>query len=257
VDSSEVPGDAGAGLRRRLARRKLGPVPVAFPEGFGWPGRFLVLGRGVATWAVSFGVSPGVVFDPAAETDGTRRPSLRPRSCWRSTIRRARPDGPGVVELIALAAEAEGPMTVASSAEVVAGCEASATGARSGPSLAPRGADTTSFWWRRRLWRNWPRAASGSRRPRRNLVVRGIALDGLVGKRFRVGGRVLRPAALRAVRAPRTAHAARAAARPGATGRAARRRVLRRGDTGRGRIEAPDPWTSHGLGVALGHHPQG
>lgn len=141
VDSSEVPGDAGAGLRRRLARRKLGPVPVAFPEGFGWPGRFLVLGRGVAAWAVSFGVSPGVVFYPAAETDGTLRPSLRPRSCWRSTIRRAGPDGPGVVELIALAAEAEGPMTLASSAEVVAGCEASATGARSGPSLAPGGAD--------------------------------------------------------------------------------------------------------------------
>ena len=38
---------------------------------------------------------------------------------------------------------------------------------------------------------------------RRNLVVRGIALDDLIGQRFRSwGGRVLRPATVRAVLAP-------------------------------------------------------
>ena len=87
VDPSEVPLGGGVGLRQWLAGRNLGLVPVASPEGFEWPGRFLGRRRGSPTWAVFFGVPPGVVFDPAAGTDvdGALRPTWRPPSSWRST----------------------------------------------------------------------------------------------------------------------------------------------------------------------------
>ena len=68
VDRSEVPGEGEVGLRQWLAGRNLGLVPVALPERFEWPGRFLGR-RGSSTWAVFFGAPPGVVFDPAAGPD--------------------------------------------------------------------------------------------------------------------------------------------------------------------------------------------
>ena len=68
VDRSEVPGEGEVGPRQWLAGRNLGLLPVALPERFEWPGRFLGR-RGSSTWAVFFGAPPGVVFDPAAGPD--------------------------------------------------------------------------------------------------------------------------------------------------------------------------------------------
>ncbi len=61
VDRSEVPGEGEVGLRHWLAGRNLGLVPVASPERFEWPGRFLGRRRGSSTWAVFFGAPPGAV----------------------------------------------------------------------------------------------------------------------------------------------------------------------------------------------------
>src|SRR4028119_650279 len=69
IDLSEVPTKRNANIGQWLALRNLGLVPVASPETFQWPGRFLGRRRGSPTWAVFFGVPPGVVFDPAAGTD--------------------------------------------------------------------------------------------------------------------------------------------------------------------------------------------
>ncbi len=69
VDRSEVPGEGEFGLRQWLAGRNRGLVPVASPERFEWPGRFLGRRCGSSTWAVFFGAPPGVVFDPAAGPD--------------------------------------------------------------------------------------------------------------------------------------------------------------------------------------------
>ena len=156
VDPLEVPGDGEVGLRQWLAGRNLGLVSVASSEGFEWPGRFLGRRRGSPTWAVFFGVPPGIVFDPAAgaDVDGGAEAELEAAyvlseydplrgSGWG-------PEGSGVVEVIALSSEAEGPMTVAPSAEAVAGCGATATSAGPGLSPIPRGAATTSPWWRPR-----------------------------------------------------------------------------------------------------------
>ncbi len=195
VDPLEVPGDGEVGLRQWLAGRGLGLVPVASPEAFEWPGRFLGRRRGSATWAVFFGVPPGVVFDPAAGPDGGAEADLE------AAFVLAKPDpllgadsgpeGAGVVELVALSSEAEGPMTVAASAEAVAGRRLRGDRYERGEGTFSnpegRGYDLTLV----EAEALEELAAGGVElepaEARRNLVVRGIALDALIGRRFRVG----------------------------------------------------------------------
>jgi hypothetical protein len=197
VDPSEAPREGGTGLRQWLAGRNLGLVPVASPEGFEWPGRFLGCRRGSTTWAVFFGVPPGVVFDPAAEPDGGADAVLEAafvlaeHDPLRGTRTGAGPDGFGTVELISLAAEAEGPMMVAPSAVAVAGRglrgDRYERGAGTFSDPGGRGYDLTlveAEALERLASEGIELAPSESRR---NLVVRGIDLDGLIGKRFRVG----------------------------------------------------------------------
>jgi hypothetical protein len=70
IDVSEVPTKREANIiGQRLALRNLGLVPVASPESFEWPGRFLGLKHDSSTWAVFFGIPPGIVYDPMAEPD--------------------------------------------------------------------------------------------------------------------------------------------------------------------------------------------
>jgi cation transport regulator ChaC len=69
IDVSEVPKKREANISQWLALRNLGLVPVASPETFEWPGRFLGLKRGSSTWAVFFGVPPGIIYDPMPEPD--------------------------------------------------------------------------------------------------------------------------------------------------------------------------------------------
>jgi hypothetical protein len=118
IDFSEVPTKREANIGQWLALRNLGLVPVASPESFEWPGRFLGLRSDSSSWAVFFGVPPGIVYDPLAEpAEGKKevaveaafvlakhdlqRGTQQPGSGTRSV---------GTVELIAVAAEAEGPM---------------------------------------------------------------------------------------------------------------------------------------------------
>jgi hypothetical protein len=122
VDASEVPGGGGVDLSQWLALRNLGLVLVDSPEDFEWPGRFLGLRRGSSAWAVFFGAPPGVVFDPVAEPDGRTEAVLDAAFVLaeRNPLLAERGRGPagvGKVELIALAEEAEDPMTVVPSVE--------------------------------------------------------------------------------------------------------------------------------------------
>jgi hypothetical protein len=70
IDLSEVPKKRETNMGQWLALRNLGLVPVASPETFQWPGLFLGLRRDTSTWAVYFGVPPGIVHDPMADPDG-------------------------------------------------------------------------------------------------------------------------------------------------------------------------------------------
>jgi hypothetical protein len=197
VDRSEVPGGGEVGLRQWLAGRNLGLVPVASPEGFEWPGRFLGRRRGSSTWAVFFGVPPGLVFDPAAgpDADGGAEADLEAAFVLAEPDPGRRigvgPESAGVVELVALSAGAEGPMTVADSAEAVAGRglrgDRYERGEGTFSNPEGRGYDLTLVEGEALE----DLAAGGVElapaEARRNLVVRGISLDGLIGRRFRVG----------------------------------------------------------------------
>jgi hypothetical protein len=198
IDLSEVPTRRKASIRQWLASRNLGLVPVASPETFEWPGRFLGLKRDSSTWAVYFGVPPGVVYDPLAEPDGKKRDAsveaafvLAKHDPQRKAETGTGTESVGTVELIALAAKAEGPMRAVSEAEAIegrgllgdryereagtfsdprgGGYDLTVVEAEALEDLASKGVDLTPI------------------DARRNLVVRGIELDDLIGRRFRVG----------------------------------------------------------------------
>ena len=173
------PPDAPA--RDWLAARGLGLVPV--PVDFAWPGRFL--GRWESgAWCVLFGVPAGVVFGSVegsavaeAFVLAAHQPAPQPPPA---------PAGAGRVEVIAVAAEAEALPAAVDAAEAVAG--RGLVGDRyfeQAGTFSPDGgtgrdltlADAAAL----------ADAGVSPLEARRNIVVRGIDLDSLLGRRFRVG----------------------------------------------------------------------
>src|SRR5687767_15965112 len=198
IDVSEVPTKREANIGQWLASRNLGLVPVASPEGFEWPGRFLGLRGDSSTWAVFFGVPPGIVYDPLAEPDEEMQDAtlgaafvLAEHDPRRGTEPGSGTDSVGVIELIALAAEAEGPMRAVSSAEAVEG--RGLLGDRyerqAGTFSNPKGGgyDLTLVEAEALEELSSKGVELSPIEARRNIVVRGIALDDLIGRRFRVG----------------------------------------------------------------------
>jgi hypothetical protein len=174
IDVSEVPTKQETNMGQWLALRNLGLVPVASPETFQWPGLFLGLRRDTSTWAVYFGVPPGIVHDPMAGPDGEGDAALdaafvlAQQDPRRGTGTGSGTESVGTVELIALAAEAEGPMRKVPSAEAVGGRGLRGDRYERGEGLSQTraGAATTSPWWRPRRWRSCPPRASIWRRPK-------------------------------------------------------------------------------------------
>ena len=197
IDLSEVPTKREANLGQWLALRNLGLVPVASPESFEWPGRFLGLKRDSSTWAVFFGVPPGVVYDPMAELNGKKDAAvdaafvLAKHDPQRGTEPGSGTESVGTVELIALAAEAEAPMRAVSTAEAVEGRglmgDRYERGAGTFSNPRGRGYDLTLVEAEALEELSAKGIELAPIEARRNLVVRGIALDELIGRRFRVG----------------------------------------------------------------------
>lgn len=198
IDLSEVPTKREANMGQWLASRNLGLVPVASPETFQWPGRFLGLRSDSSTWAVFFGVPPGIVYDPFAESDGEKQDAamdaafvLAEHDPRRGTEPGSGTDSVGTVELIALATEAEGPMRAVPEAETLEG--RGLLGDRyerqAGTFSNPKGSGYDLTLVEAEALEDL--SAKGVELPpieaRRNLIVRGIALDELIGRRFRVG----------------------------------------------------------------------
>jgi MOSC domain-containing protein YiiM len=175
------PSDAEA--RDWLAARGLGLVPVADPVAFAWPGRFLARWPS-GEWAVLFGVPPGVVFgsvegDAVAEAWVVAAHEPTTRSL-------AAPVGAGVVEQVLVAPAAEAPMVAADAVPAVAGrglegdryFDAAGTFSERGGT----GRDITLV-----SVEALESAGVAPLEARRNVVVRGVDLDALIGRRFRVG----------------------------------------------------------------------
>jgi MOSC domain len=198
IEVSEVPNKREANMGQWLALRNLGLVPVASPETFEWPGRFLGLRSDSSTWAVFFGVPPGIIYDPLAEPDGEQQDAamdaafvLAEHDPRRGTEPGSGTESVGTVELIALASEAEGPMRAVSSAEAVKGrgLLGDRYERKAGTFSNPKGGgyDLTLVEAEALEELSAKGVELSPIEARRNIVVRGIALDDLIGRRFRVG----------------------------------------------------------------------
>jgi MOSC domain-containing protein YiiM len=186
--------------RNWLAGRGLGLVPVRSPGGFGWPGPWLALlrdGGGGRVGAVAFGVPPGIVWRPlggtapfgAVEEGFVVAPF--DAALWAPvetpTARRA-----GVVEALAVAPAAEAPMVLVREAVVRAGrgLEGDRYHERRGTfsNVHARGHDVTLIEAEAIEGLALPAGRLPPEAARRNVDTRGIDLNALVGRPFRVGG---------------------------------------------------------------------
>lgn len=175
-----------------LAARGLVLVRVADPGSFSMAGGFL--GRFEAGWAVLFGVPPGPIFDPLGAADGDglvlEAAVIAPLEIDPPPRHPIDP-ATGRVESIAIAPTAEAPMEARQRVPAVAG-----RGLEGDRYSHGAGTFSTGGGAGRALTLVELSAIDELRRSgvqldavdaRRNLVVSGIDLDGLIGRRFRVG----------------------------------------------------------------------
>jgi MOSC domain-containing protein YiiM len=193
---------AVAHWRSWLAGRGFGLVPIAQPRKFNWPGYWLaVLGDDKAV--LMFGTPSGVVLSPQDANllgrpatglpilEGFVVSSLDPSSP--GTVPPL-PTGPGTTVAIAIAAEATGPMQSLESARALAGRGldgdryAAKAGTFTPASDTARGYDLTLIEAEVLDELSLPAGATlDYLDARRNIVTRGVDLNALVGRRFRIG----------------------------------------------------------------------
>lgn len=179
-------------FRQWLAERNLGLVPIADAAAFDWPGQWIAVFRdGEDEHAlVMFGSPSGVWLDPSNAYHRGRRIEagwmLTPLDVHLPTDH---PYGTaaavGTVAAILTAPDAEAPLSRVDAAEALAGRGlagdryAAGRGTFSGPG---RGYELTLVEAEvlDEIQLQWEEA-------RRNIVTRGVSLNGLVGRRFRIG----------------------------------------------------------------------
>jgi hypothetical protein len=214
---SEVPqpradlSGAIAHWRTWLAARGTGLVPIAGAARFNWPGYWLAIlgdagaGRSAddGTAVLMFGTPSGVVLSPQDSTLlGAAASDLPVRTGYvLSGLDPAFPTRPlrlprlrGVVEAIAVAEQATGPMRAVEQAQAIAGkgLDGDRYAAKAGtftpasPTIA--GYDLTLIQAEVLDQLVLPDGGSvGYAEARRNIVTRGLDLNALVGRRFRMG----------------------------------------------------------------------
>jgi hypothetical protein len=179
-------------FKQWLAERNLGLVPIADAGAFDWPGQWIAVFRDgeVEHALVMFGSPSGVWLDPSnAYQEGSRIEAgwmLTPLDVHLPTEHPydASPTA-GTVAAILVTAHAEAPLTRIDQVEALAGRGlagdryAAGRGTFSGPG---RGYELTLAEAEvlDEIELPWEQA-------RRNIVTRGISLNGLVGRRFRIG----------------------------------------------------------------------
>jgi hypothetical protein len=177
-------------FKQWLAERNLGLVPIAEPATFEWPGHWLARVRTTEGdhAVLMFGAPSGALFDPAgAMSNGGTIEAGWLVAPLDLRLGDGQPDAvlPGSVAGLLVAAEAEAPLVAVESVVAIAGRGldgdryAAGRGTFSGPGrgyqLTLVEAETLD-----ELNVSWERA-------RRNVVTRGVSLNPLVGRRFRIG----------------------------------------------------------------------
>jgi hypothetical protein len=179
TEAADAPGEESE-LRGWLAQRGLGLVAVADPAAFSWPGPFVA--RGEREWAVLFGVPPGPLLGAldgpvqAAYVIAGHEVRAAPRGVA----------GAGTLAAIVLAPAAEAPLRSVEVAQAIAGRglrgDRYAEGAGTFSAGGGRGHDLTLV-----AAEVLEEVGLDPVDARRNLIVRGVDLDALRGRRFRVG----------------------------------------------------------------------
>jgi MOSC domain-containing protein YiiM len=183
--------------RNWLAGRGLGLVPISDPYRFNWPGPWLAVLRDDNA-AVAFGSPPGLVWAPLLEDESFESISsgylVAPAdpALWNAMPREDPGRTRGRVEAIAVARAAEAPMSLVEDAEARAGRGLEGDryfdgeGTFSNP--ASNGHDLTLIEAEQLEVITLPTGHTpGAEDARRNIVTRGIDLNALVGRNFRVG----------------------------------------------------------------------
>jgi MOSC domain-containing protein YiiM len=180
AEAADLPGEEPA-LREWLAQRGLGLVPVADPAAFSWPGPFLA--RGEREWSVLFGVPPGPLL---GTLDGAVQAVYVIAGHELRAPEQAAVAATGTVEAIVLAGTAEAALTAVATARAIAGrgLEGDRYAAGEGTFSVKGGHGHDLTLVSAEVLEHVGLTASEARR---NLVVRGIDLDALRGRRFRVG----------------------------------------------------------------------
>lgn len=179
AEADDLPREEQA-LRQWLAQRGLGLVAIADPAGFSWPGPFLA--RGEREWAVLFGVPPGPLLGtpdgPVQAAYVIAGHEVRAAATGAATA--------GTVAAIVLAPAAQAPLRSVERAQAIAGRglqgDRYADGAGTFSPGGGRGHDLTLV-----AAEVLEDAGLEPVEARRNLIVRGVDLDALRGRRFRVG----------------------------------------------------------------------
>lgn len=205
IEASEVPAaddhpEPWKAWRNWLAQRGMGLVPISDPAEFNWPGPWLALLRSAEgdglVGAVAFGAPPGVAWHPLGgpetfdDLEGGYLIAPADVALWSPTENRGDRSG-GTVEAVLVAAEAEGEMTAVGRTAAVAGrgLEGDRYYEQRGTfsDAHDRGHDLTLIEAEALEAFEIPGGPITAEDARRNVVTRGIDLNALVGKPFRVG----------------------------------------------------------------------
>ena len=192
--------EPGTVWRNWLATRGLGPVPIARPADFNWPGPWVALlrardGDGQVA-AVAYGAPPGVAWHPFegpesfSDIEAGYLVAPADAALW-SSVEPSSPGAAGVVEAIVIGPAAEAALTTVARASARAGRGLEGDryfeGRGTFSSRHSRGHDLTLIEAEVLDELTFPAGRLRPEEARRNMVTRGINLNALVGQRFRVG----------------------------------------------------------------------
>jgi hypothetical protein len=193
VEELPAPGrdeDPGRGwtLARWLGGLGLGLVPVADVASFSWPGPWIA--RIGARYVVMFGVPSGVVWDPAGGADGAIEMGfvVAASDVALAMPPRAQPPATaGTVEMIAIAPRAGASVSLLDTARLRAGHGVAGDRHVLGTGTFPSGLPGSALTLiEAEICESFDPPLTADEH-RRNVVTRGIDLNGLVGREFAIG----------------------------------------------------------------------
>ena len=189
--SAEEDPPTGGTVSRWLGGLGLGLARIADPKAFSWPGPWI--GRAAGRFVVMYGVPSGVVWDPVGGAEVARESIEDAFLVAAGDIALARPSRPsapagiGTVEAIGVAASAGEPARLLQTARAIAGAGLEGDRHVAGTGTFPSGLPGSALTLiEAEVCESFDPPLEPSDH-RRNVVTRGIDLNGLVGREFTIG----------------------------------------------------------------------